>query len=349
MRNCGNRIRIAAIMAGASVILSMAACSSGGGAPAAKAGTPSSDSASASASSSDSTSTGKNLIWIQPLRAHPVHRLMQAGFLYECKILGYHCDIVGNDSATVVDIPQTIALADAAMAAKKYVGAGIYLTDPGLYPLVAKIHAMGIPTVNWHIVIPQGTVPGLDATTGADPAAYAREVADRMGQKLGGKGTVALTQGSKNPTEDLVMTTFTEEMKVKYPNIKVLAPQLEGFDPSAAVAKAVSILAANPDVTGAFSSTGGGPETWAGAAQETGRKLTIISMDYVRQNLDEVKSGKVYAIVAQPLFQEGAEVAILLDKLARGIQVPYDTVLPAPLVTAADTAQYYAFLQRAGE
>lgn len=335
----GNRARAAALLVGVTIILSMAACSSNSSSPAANAGVK----------SAGSDSGGKNLIWIQPLRAHPVHKLMQAGFLSECRKLGYSCDIVGNDSATTVDIPQTISLANTAMSAKKYVGAGIYLTDPGLYPLVQQIHSKGIPTVNWHIVIPQGTVPGLDATTGCNPADYARAAADRMGEKLGGKGAVALTQGSKNPTEDLVMNTFTAEMKAKYPNIKVLAPQLEGFEPSAAVAKAVSILAANPDVTGAFSSTGGGPATWAGAEKQTGKKLTIISMDYVRQNLDLVKSGQVYAIVAQPLFQEGAKVADLLDQLARGKTVPYENPLPAPIVTKNDTAPYYAFLQQAGE
>ena len=30
----------------------------------------------------------KALLWVQPMRDHPVHRLMQAGFLDECKKLG---------------------------------------------------------------------------------------------------------------------------------------------------------------------------------------------------------------------------------------------------------------------
>lgn len=31
----------------------------------------------------------KSLLWVQPMRDHPVHRLMQAGFLAKCKELGY--------------------------------------------------------------------------------------------------------------------------------------------------------------------------------------------------------------------------------------------------------------------
>ncbi len=42
----------------------------------------------------------KALLWVQPMRDHPVHRLMQAGFLAECKKLGYTCEVVGNPSAT---------------------------------------------------------------------------------------------------------------------------------------------------------------------------------------------------------------------------------------------------------
>lgn len=340
------KAKAALLAVGLSALITATACSSSGGA---SAGGTTPVGGGESSSTSTEPSASKNFIWIQPLRAHPVHKIMQAGFLSECKKLGYHCDIVGNDSATTVDIPQTISLAKTALASKDYAGAGIYLTDPGLYPLVKELHDQGLPTVDWHIAIPEGTVPGLDATTGCDPAEYARTVADRMGEQLGGTGTVALTQGSKNPTEDLVMKTFTEEMKAKYPNIKVLSPELEGFEPSAAVAKAVSIITAHPDVTGAFSSTGGGPATWAGAERQTGKKLTVISMDYVRQNLDLVKSGAVYAVVAQPLFEEGAKTADLLAQLAEGQSVPYENPLPAPLVTKADVDHYYGLLDQAGQ
>jgi ribose transport system substrate-binding protein len=41
-----------------------------------------------------SAENGKNLLWVQPMRDHPVHRLMQQGFLDKCKELGYTCEIV---------------------------------------------------------------------------------------------------------------------------------------------------------------------------------------------------------------------------------------------------------------
>ena len=44
------------------------------------------------------------------MRDHPVHKLMQAGFLDECKKLGYTCEIVGNPSATNYDVAASIPL-----------------------------------------------------------------------------------------------------------------------------------------------------------------------------------------------------------------------------------------------
>ena len=57
-----------------------------------------------------------HLLWVQAMKDHPVHRLMQAGFLNKCKELGYICEVVGDPSATNWDIPATLPLAEAALA-----------------------------------------------------------------------------------------------------------------------------------------------------------------------------------------------------------------------------------------
>ena len=167
--------------------------------------------------------------------------------------------------------------------------------------------------------------------------------------ELGGKGVVALTQGSYNDTENPMADAFRKTMAEKYPDIKILETQLEGFEPSAAEAKAVGILQGNPDVTGAFSTTGNGIQTWSGAARKAGREVAIIGMDYIRQNLDIIKSGAAYGLVAQPLYEEGAKTAELAAALAEGKEVPYLNPLPAAVITADDLDPYYAILDGAGQ
>ncbi|MBZ9938425.1 substrate-binding domain-containing protein [Mesorhizobium sp. BR1-1-16] len=293
--------------------------------------------------------SGKTILWVQPLRDHPVHKLMQAGFLNKCKELGYTCEVVGNPSASTWDVPATLPLAEAALASKKFDAVAVYTPDPAIYPFIGKISGEGLPVVTWHMVPEEGTVKGLLATTAENVTEAGTNAGVAMGEKLGGKGTVAVTQSGSNVTENEMAASFKKALNDKYPDIKILDVQYEGVEPGAARAKAVGILQANPDVTGAFSTTGYGPMTWSGAKRATGRDLVIISMDYTRQNLDLVKSGDVYGLVAQPLYEEGAKAAELAGEAAEGKKLAYVNTLPAKVITASDLDPYYKILDSAGQ
>jgi ribose transport system substrate-binding protein len=296
-----------------------------------------------------SAENGKNLLWVQPMRDHPVHRLMQQGFLDKCKELGYTCEIVGNPSATNWDVAGTLPLAEAAIARTDFDAIGVYGPDPAIFPFISKLAREGFPIVTWHVLPPEGTVEGLKAATGEDIPNAGANAAIAIGEKLGGKGTVAITQGASNDTENLMSDSFRKTLAEKFPDIKTLETQMEGFEPSAAEAKAVAILQGNPDVNAAFSTTGNGIQTWSGAARKAGRDVVIIGMDYIRQNLDIVKAGDAYGIVAQPLYEESAKTAELLAALAEGKEVPYLNPLPAEVITADELAPYYEILDRAGQ
>jgi ribose transport system substrate-binding protein len=218
---------------------------------------------------------------------------------------------------------------------------------PDFYPYIKDLSNAGINAVVPHFPINQGDAPGLKANLGADPVAYSKAAAEAIGQKINGKGTVAVTEGSFNTVEDSAAKSFAATMNQEFPNVKVLAPQEEGFEVPTAVAKAVSIINNNSDIVGAFSTTGGGATTWATAQDQSKKQLVIIGVDYTRQNLELIKAGKVYAVVAQPLYDEAVQSVILLDKLLKGETVPYKTVLPSPLVTADKVDTYLDIVNRA--
>jgi len=293
----------------------------------------------------ETTAAGKvyNLALIQFLKGHPVHRLMQLGFTEGCKDLGVKGDLLLTDSTSAVDM---IPLAEQALA-KGYDGVVLYAVDNSFFPTIKKFKDEGIPVVTPHFTSFDQEESGLTAVVGADVVQYSIDAAKAMGEKLGGKGTVAVTVGSFNETENLVAETFKKTMNEEFPDIKVLAPQEEGFDQAQAISKAVAIIQGNPDITGAFSTTGNGPTTWATAADETGKKIVIISMDYTRPNLDLVKEGKVYALVAQPLYEEFYKAVELLVKVLNGEKIEYRNLLPAPIITAKDLDKYYEFNDRA--
>ena len=161
------------------------------------------------------------------------------------------------------------------------------------------------------------------------------------------KGSIAITENNHNATEDMVAKVFADGMKKYCPDFTVLPVQLEGPEPTQAIAVATSIIQANPDLVAGLSTTGGGPTTWAGAQKETGKKLVAVGMDYTRVNLDLVKYGEVWGLVAQPLYEETFGSAELLYKMANGEKVPYWTVLDAPLVTKDNMKHFYDILAKA--
>lgn len=288
--------------------------------------------------------TSHRIALIQFLKGHPVHRLMQLGFEEGCKARGYDCDMLLTDSTSPVDM---IPLAEQALA-QGYDGVVLYAVDDSFFPTIAKFNQAGIPVCTPHFTSFDQDASGLTAVVGADVVQYAKAAAEAMGAKLEGQGTVAVTVGSFNETENLVAETFKATMAEQYPNITVLDPQEEGFDQAQAIAKAVAIIQGNPDIAGAFSTTGNGPTTWARAAEDTSKEgLVIISMDYTRPNLDLVKEGLVYGLVAQPLYEEFYTCAELLVKALNGETVEYRNLLPAPIITEADLDTYYEFNDRA--
>jgi len=128
--------------------------------------------------------------------------------------------------------------------------------------------------------------------------------------------------------------------------VKVLDPIEEGFDTSAAIAKASAMLQSQPDLKAALSTTGGGAVTWANAQRSAGRKIVIIAMDYTRQNLDLVRDGDVHAVIGQPLWEESCGAADLLDRAARGEKIEWWTKLPAPMIRKDGLDPYYKLLEK---
>jgi ribose transport system substrate-binding protein len=296
------------------------------------------------ATSGGYTTEGKVIYDVGWLKGHPVIRLMTLGFIAGANELGYKYKLLLSDGSDINKLIQDYeqAIAEGATA---IVG---YIHDPALGPVVKKMGEAGIPFVSAHFPQPEGEYPGLTAWVAADNVAYAKAAAKAMGDELVRRGiksgTIAMTEGSFNTVENNVAKYFKETMNADHPEFKVLDAQEEGFDPPTAIAKAAAIIGANPDIIGALSTTGAGPTTWATAADETGHKdgeIVIISMDYTRPNLDLVKAGKVYGLIAQPLYEEFRQAVHILDKKLRGEAFDYANPLPSPIITVKDLQAYY--------
>ncbi len=273
---------------------------------------------------------------------HPVHRIVQLGFLKAAAALGYtDAKVIGTEGG---DSSEAFAAAEA-FAAEGGKGLLLWAGDSSCYETLANVAAQGVTVGIPHFRHQQedGSYPeGLSFNMACDPVLYGKQVAELMAEKLSGKtGSVALTQNTKNVTENAATKSFIDTWstlgdKFDLKGIKVLDVQLEGGVVDSATAVNLSIIQSNPDIIGAFGTTGNSPITWADAATKAGKadgELLIVGMDATQGNLDYLEAGKVAAIVAQPLYDEAYKTMEYLDTIFRGGTVPAWTDLVAPVVT----------------
>lgn len=285
----------------------------------------------------------KTMVYVSVLRENPILRIMAQGAIDGAKASGFKS--TKWLAAQGFDEAGSAALGDQAIA-QGVDGIVVFATSPAFYPMIARAKAAGIPVVQAHSVIPKGKAPGVYAVVAPDPVQFGAQAALALGKKIGGKGKVAITQSAFIPNENAASASFTKTMKASFPNVEVLKPVAEGGDPSKAIQTESSIIQANPGLVGVFGTNGNVPVTWPVAARDNNATLTIIGMDYARANLDAVKKGDTYAIIAQPLYEEHYRASQLLKRVLCKQPLKYHNTMPAPIVTQSGLARYYTLLAK---
>ena len=278
---------------------------------------------------------------------HPVHKLFIQGYLDACRDYDVLCEPILKGSGISLEevvsaFESTIGLGSAGLIAAFGV--------PATYE-VAQEMAQFFPVIAVHSQVTRDLVPDLTAWVAADVESYPVLAGHDMAEAIGCKGPVAVTQNGLSDLENAVAANFRKGLLEKCPGIEILETQMETVEPTVAASVTGAILAAHPDLTGAFSTTGGGPTSWTTAVQDAGKEpgeVIIISMDYTRPNLDLVMDGWVHALCGQPIYEEYYRGTELLIQVLRGEEVPFENLIPAPLIHAEDTAQFYAINDAAG-
>jgi ribose transport system substrate-binding protein len=277
----------------------------------------------------------------QPVMNHPVHRIVQLGFLKAANQLGYtNAKVIGTEGG---DNSEAYAAAEA-FAAEGGKGLLFWAGDSSAFETLRSVASQGVVVGVPHFNLQtNGKNPeGLAFGMACNPPAYGKEVAEFMAERLSGKkGSIAITQNTKNVTENGAADSFIQtfnSLKDQYnlAGITILPVQLEGGDVAPATAVNLAIIQSNKDLIAAFGTTGNSPITWADAAAKAGKKdgeLLIVGMDATEGNLNYLEQGKVAALVAQPLYEEAFKTMEYLDTVLRGGTVPAWTDLNAPLVT----------------
>jgi len=149
--------------------------------------------------------------------------------------------------------------------------------------------------------------------------------ADRLAEKLGGKGKVAILGVKKGSVStDEREEGFQDTIKQKYPEIQIIAFLYGEADRAKSLDRATDILTAHPDLNGIFASNESSSVGGVQAIKQKGLvgKVVLVGFDSSPNLIDDLKSGALDSLVLQNPYKMGYEgVKTLVDKLA-GKEVP---------------------------
>jgi len=173
------------------------------------------------------------------------------------------------------------------------------LDSKAAIPLLQKFKDAKIPVI--------GFDSGVDsdiplATAATDNIAAAGAAADKMAGLIGGAGEVAIVAHDQTSRTGIDRVKgFTDQIKNKYPNIKIVATQYGGGDQLKSTDITKAILQSNPNLKGIFGANEGSAVGVLNGVTESGKagKVTVIGYDSGQQQMDAIRSGTESGAITQ--------------------------------------------------
>jgi ribose transport system substrate-binding protein len=196
------------------------------------------------------------------------------------------------------------------------------LDSKAAIPLLQQAKAKKIPI----IAFDSGVDSDIPITTCAtDNVAAAALAADKMAALIGGSGKVGVIIHDQTSRTGIDRGTgFLNQMKKKYPNIKIIGPQYGGGDHLKSTDLAKAMIQSNPDIKGFFGANEGSIIGVLNGVKELDMvgKIVVIGYDSGKQQLDAIRSGEEAGAVQQDPIGIGYKAVEAAVKALRGQMVP---------------------------
>ncbi|MEU8565084.1 substrate-binding domain-containing protein [Streptomyces cyaneofuscatus] len=182
-----------------------------------------------------------------------------------------------------------------------------------------------------------------DAATlvASDNVAGGKLAADALADKLGGKGSIVILQGTAGTSASRERGAgFAEGLKA-YPGIKVVAKQPADFDRTKGLDVMTNLVQSHPGITGVFAEN---DEMALGAVKalgsQAGTSVSVVGFDGTPDGLKAVEAGTLYASVAQQPSELGRIAVQNAVKAAKGEKVEKTVKVPVKVVTRENVADF---------
>ena len=226
---------------------------------------------------------------------HQFWQAVKAGADQAGKDFNVKVTFEGPETEAMVD--KQIDMLSAALSKKPAAIGFAALDSKAAIPLLTKAQAAKIPVIAFDSGV-DSDIPLSTATT--DNKAASRLAADKMAELIGGAGDVAvLVHDQTSRTGIDRRDGFLEQMKARYPKIKVVSVQYGQGDQLKSTEIAKTVLQANPNLKGYFGANEGSIIGVLNAAKEMKRKVVIIGYDSGKQQKAAIADGSEAGAITQ--------------------------------------------------
>ncbi|MFD4019277.1 ABC transporter permease/substrate-binding protein [Streptomyces sindenensis] len=175
----------------------------------------------------------------------------------------------------------------------------------------------------------------------SDNVAGGKLAADALADRIGGKGSIVILQGTAGTSASRERGAgFAEGLKA-YPGIKVVAKQPADFDRTKGLDVMTNLIQSHPGVTGVFAEN---DEMALGAVKalgsKAGKSVSVVGFDGTPDGLKAVEAGTLYASVAQQPAELGKIAVQNAVKAAKDEKVASTVKVPVKVVTRENVADF---------
>ncbi len=283
------------------------------------------------ASLADGAGKGKKIVYVPGLTGVPFYSSVSCGAGQEAKRLGVDFTTQGDptfavDKQTAIINSLTASKPDAIL---------ISITDPKamIAPLQAAKDA-GIKIIGVDGDLTDESV--MSTNIQSDNIKGGAIAADRLGEVMGGKGSVAVVD---NATGSIIsgarVKGFKDEMAKKYPDVKVLDPQYSANSVDKAATIVKSTISNDATVTGIYGVETNNTQGAITGVQEAGKagQVHIVGYDTSDPIIKAIQAKQVDGTVAQYPYGEGTLGVQSAVTLFNGGTVPRQQETPFLMVT----------------
>lgn len=250
---------------------------------------------------------------------HQFWQAVKAGADQASEEFGVAITFEGPDNETMVD--RQIDMLAAALAKNPTAIGFAALDSQAAIPLLRQAQEKGVPVIAFDSGV-DSDIPVTTAST--DNIAAASLAADKMAEKIGGSGKVAVVAHDQTSRTGVDRRDgFLNRIKDKYPDIEVVTVQYGAGDHLKSTELTKAILTANPDLKGIFGTNEGSAIGVVNGVREMGKSdLVIIGYDSGKAQKDAIRSGLMAGAITQNPVGIGYETVKAALEASQGKEVP---------------------------